>query len=77
MGIVSGTVLEYGGKVTGIVPYAMVISGGEREKGDPEKALKVELNEQGREAVSILMILFNMLSGRLISIDVYWYGSRV
>lgn len=52
MGVVSGAVLEHGGKVTGIVPYAMVISGGERDKGDPEKRRKTGATEKGREAVS-------------------------
>jgi len=56
MGVVSGTVLECGGKVTGVVPYAMVISGGEREKGDSEKGLKVELKEKGREAIETVVV---------------------
>ncbi|KAF9453253.1 hypothetical protein P691DRAFT_755706 [Macrolepiota fuliginosa MF-IS2] len=56
MGVVSGTVLEHGGKVTGIVPYAMVISGGEREKGDSEKTLRVDIKEKGREAVETFVV---------------------
>ncbi|KAI0345081.1 hypothetical protein BDW22DRAFT_1353927 [Trametopsis cervina] len=32
MGVVSGAVLEAGGTVTGVIPYAMVVSGGEREQ---------------------------------------------
>jgi hypothetical protein len=32
MGVVSGTVLKDGGVVTGIMPYAIHIGGGEREK---------------------------------------------
>lgn len=55
MGVVSGSVLKHGGKVTGIMPYAMVIAGGEKEKGDKEHPLGVELHaENGREAVSDL-----------------------
>lgn len=50
MGTVSGAVLEGGGKVTGITPYAMVRAGGEGEKTDT--GVKVQLNEEGREAVS-------------------------
>ena len=32
MGVVSGAALEFGGKVTGVIPYAMVASGGEKEQ---------------------------------------------
>jgi hypothetical protein len=32
MGVVSGTVLTDGGFVTGVVPYAIYMDGGEREK---------------------------------------------
>lgn len=32
MGVISDAVLEGGGKVTGIVPYAIFASGGEKEK---------------------------------------------
>jgi hypothetical protein len=52
MGVVSGAVLEHGGKVTGILPYAMVKSGGERVKVDGEDVRAVDPNEKGREAVS-------------------------
>ncbi|KAJ3545995.1 hypothetical protein NMY22_g2224 [Coprinellus aureogranulatus] len=54
MGTVSGAVLEGGGKVTGITPYAMVRAGGEGEK--TEKGGKVQLNEQGREAVETVIV---------------------
>jgi hypothetical protein len=38
MGVVSGTVIEHGGDVTGVVPFAMVSAGGEGDKtiGSPE-----------------------------------------
>ncbi|KAI5124510.1 hypothetical protein M0805_003034 [Coniferiporia weirii] len=32
MGIVSGSTLKHGGEVTGVMPYAMHVAGGEREK---------------------------------------------
>lgn len=32
MGVVSGAVLEAGGYVTGVIPYAMVVAGGEKEQ---------------------------------------------
>lgn len=54
MGVVSGAALEKGGKVTGVVPYAMVAAGGEAEqmKGTSEsKGATVALDEHGREAV--------------------------
>lgn len=59
MGVVSGAALEKGGKVTGIVPYAMVVAGGEAEqlKGVAEsKGAKIALIEQGREKVCIFKI---------------------
>jgi len=33
MGIISGAVLEGGGEVTGVVPWAMIKAGGEGDKG--------------------------------------------
>lgn len=47
MGVVSGATLDAGGQVTGVVPEAMIISGGE---GDPKGVI---LNEAGREKVRI------------------------
>jgi len=49
MGVVSGAVLEGGGKVTGVIPHAMVAAGGEDEK--VKNPSKVYLNEKGREKV--------------------------
>ena len=58
MGIISGAVLEGGGEVTGVVPWAMIKAGGEGDKGvgvekveAKEKALHVVLDEKGREKV--------------------------
>lgn len=50
MGIVSGAALEKGGKVTGVVPYPMLVAGGEQDKTSPSK---IRLNEKGREKVSL------------------------
>lgn len=36
MGVVSGTVMEEGGEVVGVIPYAMYIAGGEKEKTSTE-----------------------------------------
>ena len=54
MGTVSGTVLSGKGKVTGVVPYAMVAAGGEGEKSASKYT--VELNEKGREEVETVNI---------------------
>jgi predicted Rossmann-fold nucleotide-binding protein len=51
MGLVSGAVLEGGGKVVGIIPYAMVSAGGEgRNESDIPSSLP-QLSEIGRENV--------------------------
>ncbi|KAL1744181.1 hypothetical protein HDZ31DRAFT_39246 [Schizophyllum fasciatum] len=54
MGTVSGAVLEGKGRVTGVVPYAMVAGGGEGEKTDTSAS--VQLNEKGREAVETIVV---------------------
>ncbi len=36
MGVVSGAVIDAGGRVTGVIPYAMVAAGGEKEQADGE-----------------------------------------
>lgn len=54
MGIVSGSSLEHGGKVVGIVPYAMVAAGGEGEK--TKSGVMVQLNEVGREKVETIVV---------------------
>jgi len=54
MGVVSGAVLERGGEVTGVVPYAMVAAGGELDKG--EASLAVDLEEAGREKIENIVV---------------------
>ncbi|KAJ7460932.1 hypothetical protein B0H11DRAFT_2057457 [Mycena galericulata] len=54
MGVVSGAVLERGGKVTGIVPYAMVAAGGESEK--VKSGVSVILDEAGREQIEHIVV---------------------
>ncbi|KAF7294690.1 hypothetical protein MIND_01006100 [Mycena indigotica] len=51
MGVVSGAVIQCGGKVTGVVPYAMV--GGESEKAP---GVSVDLNEVGRERIEHVVV---------------------
>ena len=41
MGVVSGAVVEAGGQVTGVIPYAMVAAGGEKEQADGEVKAKI------------------------------------
>uniref|UniRef100_A0A8H8CN46 Cytokinin riboside 5'-monophosphate phosphoribohydrolase n=1 Tax=Psilocybe cubensis TaxID=181762 RepID=A0A8H8CN46_PSICU len=54
MGVVSGAVLEGGGKVLGVIPHAMVAAGGEDEK--VQSTTKVYLNEAGREKVENIVV---------------------
>jgi predicted Rossmann-fold nucleotide-binding protein len=51
MGVASGAALEAGGRVIGVIPYAMVAAGGEGEK--TKSAVTIDLNEVGREKVSM------------------------
>lgn len=55
MGEVSGAVLDAGGDVTGIVPYAMVSAGGEVDQTKGVHAPHVQLKEKGRERVCSLV----------------------
>ena len=41
MGVVSGAVVEAGGHVTGVIPYAMVAAGGEKEQASGEVKAKI------------------------------------
>ena len=56
MGAVSGAVLNAGGDVTGIVPYAMVAAGGEVDQTKGIHAPHVQLKEKGRERVRSLTV---------------------
>jgi len=58
MGIVSGSVLEAGGDVVGVIPHAMLAAGGEgervSEKGPP--SIFVKLEEAGRENMEWVVV---------------------
>jgi len=63
MGIISGAVLEGGGEVIGVVPWAMIKTGGEGDKGvgvenveAKKEALYVMLDERGREKVNTIIV---------------------
>ncbi|KAI0806906.1 hypothetical protein C8Q74DRAFT_1362475 [Fomes fomentarius] len=56
MGEVSGAVLDAGGDVTGIVPYAMVSAGGEVDQTKGVHAPHVQLKEKGRERADIIVV---------------------
>lgn len=51
MGVVSHAVLQSGGSVTGVVPYAMVAAGGEVDQAKGLRGPHVALKEEGRENV--------------------------
>lgn len=52
MGAISAAVLEGGGDVTGIIPYAIIAAGGEGVKENTtEKRVDSVLKETGREKV--------------------------
>ena len=53
MGIISGAVINAGGEATGIVPWAMVKAGGEKDKGVGVEKVYVVLDEEGREKVCV------------------------
>ncbi|TFK87914.1 hypothetical protein K466DRAFT_615416 [Polyporus arcularius HHB13444] len=53
MGAVSGAVLDAGGDVTGVVPYAMVAVGGEVDQTKGHHAPHILLKEKGREKVVV------------------------
>ena len=56
MGVVSGAVLDAGGKVTGVLPAAMIASGGEQEAvrtaAQAKAAAEALCDGQNRENVS-------------------------
>lgn len=63
MGIISGAVLEGGGEVTGVIPWAMIKAGGEGDKcvvmggvGVKEKMVYIVVNEKGREKVNTIVV---------------------
>ncbi|KAI0078140.1 hypothetical protein K474DRAFT_1706695 [Panus rudis PR-1116 ss-1] len=59
MGVVSGAALEKGGRVIGVVPYAMVAAGGEAEqlKGTAEtNSARIALQERGREKIQHVVV---------------------
>lgn len=54
MGVVSGAVIEEGGQVTGIIPYAIQAAGGEKDKGNgvvKTESVAGVLNEDRRRYV--------------------------
>ncbi|KAF9525284.1 hypothetical protein CPB83DRAFT_897155 [Crepidotus variabilis] len=52
MGVVSGAVLEGGGKVIGVTPSAMIKAGGEAEK--VTSPVKVKISQKGREKIETI-----------------------
>ena len=64
MGVVSGAALEAGGKVTGIIPYAMIVAGGEKEavSGQPlsKEAAEALFDGRNRPNVRYSFSIFNL-----------------
>ncbi|OSD02013.1 hypothetical protein PYCCODRAFT_1435695 [Trametes coccinea BRFM310] len=56
MGAVSGAVLEHGGEVTGVTPYAMVAAGGEVDQSQGIHKPHIQLKEKGREKVETIVV---------------------
>lgn len=58
MGIVSGTALDAGGDVVGVIPRAILAAGGEGERvsGDGSVPLFVKSTENGRERVELIVV---------------------
>lgn len=60
MGVVSGAALAKGGKVTGVIPFAMVVAGGEKEKkAKATLEALIALDETGTENVRSLFRRMN------------------
>ncbi|KIL69637.1 hypothetical protein M378DRAFT_156869 [Amanita muscaria Koide BX008] len=56
MGAVSAAVLQEGGEVTGIIPYAMVASGGEKDKVTSDKTVREGMNDMQRVAMTTIVV---------------------
>jgi len=54
MGVVSGAVLEHGGRVTGVIPLPMVAAGGEGKQG--EASAHVHLDKKGSESLETIVV---------------------
>ncbi|KAI9454294.1 hypothetical protein BJY52DRAFT_1122850 [Lactarius psammicola] len=63
MGIISGTVLNYGGHVTAVVPSAMLRGGGE---GDEDTGGHIDLAEDGHEKVQLSAIVVDSMHERKV-----------
>ncbi|OAX41596.1 hypothetical protein K503DRAFT_475993 [Rhizopogon vinicolor AM-OR11-026] len=59
MGVVSGAVIDQGGQVTGIVPYAIHVGGGELDKGDgvvKSESVAETLDEKRRKRIETIVV---------------------
>ncbi|KAI9056955.1 hypothetical protein FKP32DRAFT_1598845 [Trametes sanguinea] len=56
MGAVSGAMLENGGDVTGVTPFAMVAAGGEVDQSQGIHKPHIQLKEKGREKVETIVV---------------------
>ncbi|THH09364.1 hypothetical protein EW145_g2075 [Phellinidium pouzarii] len=58
MGIVSGSTLEHGGEVIGVMPYAMYAAGGERQKTQEEieNGIDIVVQTHGEERLKTIVV---------------------
>jgi predicted Rossmann-fold nucleotide-binding protein len=54
MGVVSGAVLDHGGDVTGVVPFAMIGEGNKANETPQAHPVAYVLDEKGREKVCLV-----------------------
>ncbi|KAH7927056.1 hypothetical protein BV22DRAFT_1127646 [Leucogyrophana mollusca] len=69
MGVISGSVIDSGGKATGIIPYAIYAAGGEKDKGDgtvKSATVAEALNEKRRGEVETASIVVNSMHERKV-----------
>lgn len=58
MGAVASAVLEAGGKITGVVPYAMVAAGGEADKIVSRAPLVLPANNEQVKLLRCFTLIF-------------------
>ncbi|KAI0781391.1 hypothetical protein BD413DRAFT_505009 [Trametes elegans] len=56
MGAVSGAVLDAGGDVTGVTPFAMIAAGGEIDQSKGIHQPHIQLKEKGREKAEMIVV---------------------
>ena len=60
MGVVSGAALQAGGNVTGVMPFAMIIAGGESQKSISDITVNGKMNGMHPGMVCIVVLQFHV-----------------